>query len=92
MLIKDKIIIVFYLDKTLDLYEELSKISTMFSEINDGSFEYFVVPTSGETRIECINPVLLDKTQYEDVKKKLEMIDQEFFKILNKEEDGETTN
>jgi hypothetical protein len=88
---KDKILIVFYLNgKNLDLYEEINQIQKTFSEIKDDSVEYFILLTKeGENRIECINPVLLDETQYEGVKKKLERIDKEFFKILNNNKDGE---
>jgi hypothetical protein len=86
---KDKILIVFYLQEKLDIYKEINQIQQTFSDIKDDSIEYFILLTKDESRIECINPVLLDKTQYEEVKKKLERIDKEFFKILNNNKDGE---
>jgi len=97
MLFKDKIILVCYINVTnvdnSDVHRLCSDFANGISNIIDNTVEYFILPViDSQTRIECINPVLLDEKQYQDIKKKLESIDKEFFKILNKDEDGETTD
>lgn len=71
---KDKIFLVVYLNvgTTPDSeVENYVKSLTDFLKFDD-SVQLFIVPTRGsDTRIECINPVLLDEKQYKSVEKKI---------------------
>ena len=68
MLDKDKLFIVVYVgvhgfsDQTI-------------SEILADSVNTLIIPTrDSETRVECINPVLLTEEQYEETRKKIESL------------------
>jgi hypothetical protein len=89
MLVKDKLILIFYICiKHLDINDIQVFINDLAKELKnelDDSIQYWIIPVYDETRIECINPVLLDEKQYQSVKEKIERLEQEFFKNLNKE-------
>lgn len=59
----------------------LNKFADVFQY--DDSIERLIIPTrEGESRVECINPVLLDKEQYAEVERKIEGIKKEVSEAL----------
>lgn len=75
--IKDKIIIVHYIGvKNIhdgDVPEYISEVANAMQMLEDDSvFQYFVpLGSTSDVRVECINPVLVDKEKYEEATKKL---------------------
>ena len=96
MLTKDKIFLVLYLDLTDipkgDEYEYLTEASKAFEELNDESVQMVILPVRGqETRLDCINPVLLDEKQHLAIQEKIENYEeayQEFLVKLNEMKEG----
>lgn len=80
MLDKEKLFLVIYLNigsiADVDVSEYLNQFAASLTY--DESVERLIIPTRmGDTRVECINPVLLDEEQYEGVRKKIENLNQE---------------
>ena len=72
MLDKDKLFIVIYLDvrgiHDLDIAPYVEAITSSIQY--DESIAKLIIPTrDSETRVECINPVLLSPAQYEETEK-----------------------
>ncbi len=75
MLDKDKLFIIIYVDvrnvNRADVSEYLRPIAN--ATVFDESVIRLIIPTrDSETRVECINPVLLTEEQYEETKKRIE--------------------
>ena len=77
MLDKDKLFIVIYADvrrihdSDIAPYTEAIASSLQYDE----SVTKIIIPTlDSETRVECINPVLLSEEQYEETRKKIESL------------------
>lgn len=75
MLDKDKLFIIIYVDvRNVDranVFEYIQPIAN--ATIFDESVFRLIIPTrDSETRVECINPVLLTEEQYEETKKRIE--------------------
>ena len=71
---KDKIFLVVYLNVgTAADSETEDSVKRLADTLNfDDSVQLFIIPCRGsDTRIECINPVLLDEKQYKSVEKKI---------------------
>ena len=77
MLDKDKLFIVVYVGVHGFGDQTVSEIlENVVSHIKyDGSVNTLIIPTrDSETRVECINPVLLTEEQYEEVRKRIETL------------------
>ena len=77
---KDKLFLVCYLNIGSVPNEDVSEYLHSFTEAftYDESIERIVIPIrKGESRIECINPVLLTDEQYKEVEKKVKNLEQE---------------
>ena len=77
---KDKIFIVAYIDvRRINESDIVPYIEATASAIKfDDSVVRLLIPTrDSETRIECINPVLLTEEQYKDVEEKINTLKQE---------------
>ena len=77
---KDKLFLVIYLNiasiPSQDVVEYINKVTKVIKF--DDSVLQLIVPVSGEeTKIECINPVLLTEEQYKDVEEKINILKQE---------------
>ena len=77
---KDKLFIVIYADvrgiHDSDVVEYVKAISSSFKF--DESVVRLIIPTrDSETRVECINPLLLTEEQYKDVEEKINALKQE---------------
>ena len=71
---KDKIFLVVYLNVGTAADSEIEdSVKRLTDTLNfDDSVHLFIIPCRGsDTRIECINPVLLDEKQYKSVEKKI---------------------
>ena len=71
---KDKIFLVVYLNVGTTVDSEIEdSVKRLADTLNfDDSVQLFIIPCRGsDTRIECINPVLLDEKQYKSVEKKI---------------------
>lgn len=71
---KDKLFLVIYLNiasiPSADVVEYINKAAEVLKF--DDSVQRLIVPVRGEeTKIECINPVLLTEDQYKDVEEKI---------------------
>ena len=74
---KDKLFLVCYLNIGSIPDENVSEYLNSFAEAftYDESIEKIIVSIrKGESRIECINPVLLTEEQYEETRKKIESL------------------
>ena len=79
MLDKDKLFIVIYADvRGIHDSDVVSYIKAITSSIKyDESIVKLIIPTrDSETRVECINPVLLTEDQYKDVEDKINTLKQ----------------
>ena len=77
MLDKDKLFIVVYVGVHGFGDQTVSEIlENVVSHIRyDGSVNTLIIPTrDSETRVECINPVLLTEEQYEETRKRVECL------------------
>lgn len=80
MLDKEKLFLVIYLNIGSIADGDVSEYIWKFADslTYDESVERLIIPIrKGETRVECINPVLLNEEQYEGVRKKIENLSQE---------------
>jgi hypothetical protein len=76
---KDKLFLVIYLNiasiPSQDVVEYINKVTEVIKF--DDSVLRLIVPVRGEeTKIECINPVLLTEEQYKDVEEKINTLKQ----------------
>jgi hypothetical protein len=79
MLDKEKLFIVIYLDvRGIHDSDIVPYIESVASAIQyDESIAKLIIPTrDSETRVECINPVLLTEDQYKDVEDKINTLKQ----------------
>jgi hypothetical protein len=74
---KDKIIIVHYIG-VKDIYEGdvpefINEVANVILPQEDDSVLQYLIPlrSTSDIRVECINPVLVDKEKYEEATKKL---------------------
>ena len=84
---RDKLILVFYVDvrDAADVPERLNDVSSsMYNSFGEGVISVYI-PHYGDSRLECINPVLLSENEYEDVRKRIEVINEEYEKLVGKE-------
>ena len=78
MLDKDKLFIIVYIN--IGEFGCGSTVSEILGEVSkrvryDESVNTLIIPTrDSETRVECINPVLLTEEQYEETRKKIESL------------------
>ena len=63
MELSGKLILAFYIDRRgvdqVDLAEFVNDVKSRFSSLNDSSVAMFFIPIDGDSRIECVNPVLV---------------------------------
>lgn len=76
---KDKLFLVIYLNiasiPSEDVIEYINKVTEVIKF--DDSVQRLIVPVRGEeTKIECINPVLLTEEQYKDAEEKINTLKQ----------------
>ena len=76
------LIIVFYLDadmmKVKDIIQPFAEsINKMLAEKNANALAFFL-PTEGEERVECINPIIMKETDMVKVNQMIEDIKQNF--------------
>lgn len=80
MMDKDKLFLVCYLNirdiPGMDVSQYIENFSRAFPY--DDSVEKIIIPMrEGETRVECINPVLLNEEQYKNVDEKVKNLKKE---------------
>jgi hypothetical protein len=76
------LVIVFYLDREMMKQKEIiqpfaSSINHMINQKKLNAIAFFL-PTDGEERVECINPVVVPKKDMEKIKKILDDIQTDF--------------
>lgn len=80
MLDKDKLFLVFYLDISLihqaDIPVYVDEIARTFNY--DESINRIIIPVRSESRVECINPSILDESKRKEVEEKLEQLLKEY--------------
>ena len=69
----------------------MNEVATSLSKNDDGTDKYFIPVYVGDSRLECINPVMISEEEYADVKRKIDEID-EIFKDLIKDNNNVKTN
>ena len=90
MLNKDKLILVAYIDVSgnsdADASSLLQEVVNRLEKDNDGSILYYVIPVRGEdSRLECINPMLVSEEEYEKAKQACEKIYERLKELSNDE-------
>ena len=82
---KDKLILVHYIDTGNMINSEIltfiEKVTKKISSNKDEHLSY-IIPIKGESRVECINPKLIDKDEYKIHLKKLKRAEKEFYKVI----------
>lgn len=78
----DTIFLVFYLDRDLMQNKEImghfaNHIDQQLA-VREANAMAFFIPTDGEERIECINPVMLEKPEMERINKIIEDLEKNF--------------
>lgn len=76
------LIIVFYLDAEMMKIKEIiqpfaDSVNTMLAQKNANAMAFFI-PTTGEERVECINPTIVAEADMEKINKMLEDIKTNF--------------
>jgi hypothetical protein len=76
------LIIVFYLDAEMMKVKEIiqpfaDSVNNMLAHKNANAMAFFI-PTKGEERVECINPVIMSETDMEKINKMVEDIKESF--------------
>jgi hypothetical protein len=85
---KDKIVLVYYIGvKKIEkqyLNDFLTQVRNSIAHDRDDSVDEFFIPTfeTDETRIECINPVLLSEEKYAEVEKTLAEMREKMEKVI----------
>ncbi len=80
----NKIILVCYYKESIS-YEEIAIIrKEVDRSIKGEDILFYLVPTTDDVRIECINPKLVSEDDYKIVKEKLETINSDLDKLLVK--------
>lgn len=86
MMNKDKLILVHYIDTgnliNTEIPTFIEEVVKKISSDKDEHLSYFV-PIKGESRVECINPKLIDKDEYKIHLKRLEKAEKEFYKVID---------
>jgi len=88
---KNNLILVCYLDvryvESDNLYGYLDDFYKNMSAVIDDTVNLIIVPIRSESRVECINPVLLNEEQYKKTEEKVKNLQEDFFKFLEKKND-----
>ena len=83
---KDKLILIHYIDvgniSYKDVEEHLLKIRDQMSPPKDEHISYFIPVRDSDSRVECINPKLVDKDEYKIHLKRLKKAEKEFYKVI----------
>lgn len=83
-----RLILIFYINVSricdCDVPAYMNEVATALSKDDDGTDKYFIPVYESESRVECLNPVVLNEDEYAEVKRKLDKID-EIYKDLLKE-------
>jgi len=87
MLVKDKLIIVFYVNVDgLDISDRLSYLSEVQEQVrsfeDESTISWIIPTTDGKNKLECINPVLLNEEQYKEVEEKLDYIRSKYNELI----------
>lgn len=90
-----RLILVFYIDVSRidrsDIPIFMDEVATNLSKKDDGTDKYFIPIYEGDSRVECINPVMVSEEEYVKVRQKLDEIDK-IFKDLLKENNNVKIN
>jgi hypothetical protein len=82
---RDKLILVHYIDTgnmdMSDIPGFIQEIARKMSSEKDEHISYFV-PIRGETRIECINPKLVDENEFQFHLERLNRAKEEFERVI----------
>ena len=88
---KDKLFLLSYLNistiASTDIPQFLDKFSRAIKF--DDSVQHIIIPVrDGETRVECINPVLLTEEQYKEAEEKIKNLQNEVEEAIKKLKNG----
>lgn len=87
----NRLILVFYIDLSRihkeDIAAYMNEVATDLSKNDDGTDKYFIPIYEGDSRLECINPVMISEEEYTEVKRKIDEIDK-IFKDLIKDKNN----
>lgn len=76
---RKKLILIFYINVSNiyrgDMPEYMNEVASCLSNVEDGTDKYFIPIYESDSRVECINPVMISEKEYEEVKGKLEEFD-----------------
>lgn len=83
----NRLILVFYIDVSCicdtDVPAYMNELATTLSKSDDGTDKYFIPVYKGESRVECLNPVMLNEDEYTEVKRKLDEINEYYENLLS---------
>ena len=87
MLLKDKIFLVLYVDVSTipveDTYQYIEEAAKSFNHLKDESVQVVILTVrEQDTRLECINPVLLNEEQFAQVQEKIDNFQKAFDEFL----------
>ena len=85
---KDKIFIIIYFDvRNIDRVDVPYYLKNVSESLRfDDSILKVFIPIDGETRVECINPVLLNEEKYKEVEKVFNDAKEKLTEFLNNKE------
>lgn len=67
----DRLILVHYINYQ-SINSSMDALRSYYEKLDNINYDHYIVPTNSETKIECINPKLIDKEEYEKVRKIIE--------------------
>lgn len=82
---RDKLILVYYIDignmDMLSVKPYIEEIADKLKDEGDNQQSYFI-PIRGETRVECINPKLVDENEFQIHLKRLDEAKEQYDKVV----------
>jgi hypothetical protein len=82
-----RLILVFYIDVSRvykkDVSSYINEVATALSKADDDTDKYFIPVYESESRVECLNPVMLNEDEYTEVKHKLDEINEYYKNLLS---------
>ena len=87
-----KLILSFYIDSrdvnSEELVQYVDSVKKQFSSLDDSSVAMFFIPIKGESRIECVNPVLVtEEAAIENFNKSVGTLNELISKFKGKEDE-----
>ena len=80
-------ILIFYInvgDGSMDsIQQTMAKVKNAMSKNQPKGWIYYFFPVRTETKVECVNPQLINEKEYDEIKKEIDKLNQRVADVLN---------